>query len=61
MGLPDWAVTIIAIAVGLTPGLAILSARSIARLLHRALSPHPERAPQSGLERVREGPAGVSR
>jgi hypothetical protein len=35
--LPDWAVTIIAIAVGLNPGLALLSVRSIVRLLHRAL------------------------
>jgi pyruvate dehydrogenase complex dehydrogenase (E1) component len=34
--LPDWVVSIIAVAVGLGPVLAILSARSIARLLHRA-------------------------
>ena len=58
--LPDWAVTIIAIAVGLSPGLALLSARSIARLLHRALWPRPEAAPQSGREPVRQELAGVS-
>jgi hypothetical protein len=43
--LPDWAVSIIAVAVGLSPGLAVLSARSIARLLCRALSPRPEVEP----------------
>jgi hypothetical protein len=58
--LPDWVVTIIAIAVGLSPGLAILSARSIARLLHRALWPRPEGAPRSGRELAREELAGVS-
>jgi hypothetical protein len=35
--LPNWALSIIAVAVGLTPGLALLSARLIARLLHRVL------------------------
>jgi hypothetical protein len=35
--LPDWAAPIIAVAVGLSPGIAILSARSIARLLYRVL------------------------
>ena len=49
--LPDWAVSVIAVGVGLSPVLAILSARSIARLLHRALSPRPE----AGREPV--GPA----
>jgi hypothetical protein len=58
--LPDWAVTIIAIAVGLSPGLALLMARSIARLLHREWWPRPEAAPQSGREPVRQEPAGVS-
>jgi hypothetical protein len=58
--LPDWAVTIIAIAVGLSPGLALLSARSIARLLHRKLWPRPEVAPNAGRELAREEPAGVS-
>jgi hypothetical protein len=55
--LPDWAVSIIALAVGLSPGLALLSARSIARLLHRALWPSPEVAPQSRREPVPEEPA----
>ena len=49
--LPDWAVSIIAVAIGLSPGLALLSARSIARLLYRALSPRPK----AGREPV--GPA----
>ena len=40
--LPDWAVSIIAVAVGLSPGLAILSARSIARLIYHMLGPRPE-------------------
>jgi hypothetical protein len=40
--LPHWAVTITAVAVGLSPGLARLSTRSIARLLRRALWPRPE-------------------
>jgi hypothetical protein len=57
--LPAWAVSIIAVAVGLGPGLAILSARSIARLLNRTLWERPEVAPQSGREPVPEGPAGV--
>jgi hypothetical protein len=43
--LPDWAALMIAIAVGLSPSLAILSARLIARLLHQALWPRPEVEP----------------
>jgi hypothetical protein len=58
--LPDWALQIIAVAVGLSPGLAILSARRIAWLLHHVLWPRPEVAPRSGREPVPEGPAGVS-
>jgi hypothetical protein len=54
--LPAWAASIIAVAVGLSPGLAILSARSIARLLHRALEPRPE----AERESAREEPVGVS-
>jgi hypothetical protein len=53
--LPDWAVTIIAVAVGLGPGLAILSARPIGRFLHRTLLARPEAAGRS--EREPEGPA----
>jgi len=40
--LPDWAVTIITVAVGLSPGLALLSARPIARLLYAMLWPRRE-------------------
>jgi hypothetical protein len=40
--LPDWVASIIAIAVGLTSGLAVLSTRSIARLIYWALSAYPE-------------------
>jgi hypothetical protein len=54
--LPEWAVSIIAVAVGLSPVLAILSARRIAWLLHRALWPRPE----AGREPAREEPVGVS-
>jgi hypothetical protein len=35
--LPDWAGSIIAIAVGLGPGLAVLAARSVARLIYYTL------------------------
>jgi hypothetical protein len=58
--LPDWAACIIAIAVGLSPGLAILSARSIARLLYRALGPRPEVAPEPGRGPMDGEPAGVA-
>jgi hypothetical protein len=58
--LPDWAVTIIAIAVGLSPGLALLMARSIARLLHRAWWPRPEVAPKPGRAPAHGEPAGLS-
>jgi hypothetical protein len=54
--LPEWAVSIIAVGVGLSPVLAILSAPSIARLLHRALWPRPE----AGREPAREEAIGVS-
>ena len=48
--LPGWAVSIIAVVVGLSPGLAIPSARRIARLLHRLLRPRPEVAGRSEHE-----------
>jgi hypothetical protein len=54
--LPDWAVSISAIAVGLGPWLAVLSARSIARLLYRALSPRPEVMRQRESEPTRNEP-----
>ena len=57
--LPSWALSIIAVAVGLTPGVAILLARPIAQLLHRVLWPRPVEAPQSRLEPARGEPAGV--
>ena len=58
--LPSWAVTIAAIAVGISPGLAILSAGSIAPLLYRVLGPRPKRAPGLGREPGREEPVGVA-
>jgi len=39
--LHTWAVTIAAVVVGLSPGLAILSARPIARLIRGTLWPRP--------------------
>jgi hypothetical protein len=45
--LPAWALWIITTAVGLSPGLALLLVRPIARLLHRLLWPRPEIASQS--------------
>jgi hypothetical protein len=36
--LPPWVGTITAVAVGISPGRAIVSARLIARVLHRALA-----------------------
>ena len=47
--LPPWAVSIAAVAVGVTPGLAPLAARPIARLLHLALWPRPQIAPGGAL------------
>jgi hypothetical protein len=58
--LPTWVVMIAAFAVGLSPRLAILSARSIARLLHRLLWPRPEVASRSGPEPSHGEPAGFS-
>jgi hypothetical protein len=56
--LPAWAASIIAIAVGLSPGLALLMAPPIGRFLRRVLLERPEAAPQSGREP--EGPAVVA-
>jgi hypothetical protein len=55
--LPDWALSIIVVAVGLSPGLALLMARPIGRILGRALLERAEASPQSGSVSVREGPA----
>jgi hypothetical protein len=54
--LPTWAVWIAAVAVGISPGLAILSTPTIARLLHRFLWPRPEVAPKP----ERDEAAGVA-
>jgi hypothetical protein len=40
--LPDWAASIIAVAVGLSPGLALLMARPIGRFLRRVLLQTPK-------------------
>jgi hypothetical protein len=58
--LPPWVVTIAAVTVGLGPGLAILSARPLARLLHCALGPSPKAAPKHSREAERRGSAGVA-
>jgi hypothetical protein len=44
--LVDWVVTFAAVAVGRGPGLAVLSARSIARLISYILGPQPIREPE---------------
>jgi hypothetical protein len=55
--LPAWVVSVIAIAVGLSPGLALLMARPIGRFPRRVLLERPEVVPQSRRPPVREGPA----
>jgi hypothetical protein len=58
--LSDWVVTIAAVAVGLMPGLAILSARSIARLIYHMLGPRPEVMREPEGEPGRDEPVGAS-
>jgi len=58
--LPNWAVWIAATVIGLTPGLAILAAPMIARLIHRVTSPRREVAPKPGREASHREPAAVS-
>ena len=58
--LPTWGVTIAAVAVGLMPGLAILSARSIARLIYRVLGPPAEVMDKPGRPPTYHQPAGVA-
>jgi hypothetical protein len=58
--LPDWATSIIAIAVGLSSGILLLTARPIGRFLRRALLERPERALQSRRDPLREGRAAVA-
>jgi hypothetical protein len=48
--LPTWAVWIAAGAVGVAPGLAILCAPAIARLIHRVASPPREVTPKPSRE-----------
>ena len=48
--LSDWILTTAAVAVRLMPGLAILSARSLARLVYRVLGPRPEGEGRLGVD-----------
>ena len=59
-GLPDWVVSIIAVAVGFMPGLALLLVGPVVRALHRALSPLPEKMPRRRREPTHGEPAGVA-
>jgi hypothetical protein len=54
--LPIWAAWIAAVAVGISPGLAILSAPAIARLLRRLLRLRPEVPPKPEREPRHTGP-----
>ena len=58
--LPVWAVWIAAVAVGVTPGLAILSAPMIARVIYRVASPRREVATKPGRETSHSEPVAVS-
>jgi hypothetical protein len=58
--LPDWVMSIIAIAVGLSLGLALLSARRIAWLLDAVPRARPEVAGRSGREPTHGEPTGVA-
>jgi hypothetical protein len=57
---PSWAFWIAAMAVALAPGLAILCAPMIARLIHRVASPRREVTPKPSHEPSRGEPAAVS-
>ena len=57
--LPAWALWIITAGVGLSPVLALLLVRPIARPLHRVLWPRPEAATRSEREAVDGEAAGV--
>jgi hypothetical protein len=58
--LPIWALWPITLAVGVSPGLAVLSARPIARLIYHVLGPRPKvmREPEGQL--TRDEPAGAA-
>ena len=57
--LPPWVVTISAVVVGRIPGLAILSARSIARLIYHMLGSRPDVMHEPEVEPTRDQPAGA--
>jgi hypothetical protein len=50
--LPTWAVSIIAVAIGLSPGIALLAARPIGRFLRRKLL---ARSSQLAAQKVSQG------
>jgi hypothetical protein len=58
--LPERAVSIIAVADGLSPGLLLLTDRPIGRFLRRALLERRGVALQSRREPLREGRAAVA-
>jgi hypothetical protein len=58
--LPIWALWIITAAVGFSPGLAILSAPTIARLIHRVALPPRKVAPKPSRQPSQREPAAVS-
>ena len=58
--LPSWVSWIMTIAVAISPGIAFLSVRPIARLLHWLLWPRPEVVPKHERELAREDPTGVA-
>jgi hypothetical protein len=58
--LADWVVIFAAVAVGLCPGLAILCAGSIARLIQRLFPPLLEGVPKPGREPAHEKPVVVA-
>jgi hypothetical protein len=55
VNLPSWAGSIVAVAVGLAPGLLVLSTGFIARFLHR-LTPSRAKMRQPDASRPREQP-----
>jgi hypothetical protein len=58
--LPSWVSWIMTIAVVISPGIAFLSVRPIARFLHWLLWPRPEVGRKPEREPVREEPTGVA-
>jgi hypothetical protein len=57
--LPSWVSWIMTITVVISPGIAFLSVRPIARFLHWLLWPRPEVVPKPEGEPAREEPTGV--